>query len=381
MAMKYFAVVAGTIGIGIGIGIGAFVDRQAIESGWRQLSPEYRFAALGSFVILVSVIGILWFICTQNRLILAALQQRKDAEENVRRGGERARRRESEVSDFIKEKSKTLEGIENKIDQFLRDHPWIAGITDNGLLPNVPLCGLILSAAQEYFRDSDQNYSCTTEYIYSWFRPSPEKADARGSVTGTLDEFQDLIDFCQHTLRNEGLAFEILRKAIEMHPSGIRLAPLLCRMAVTRGDVASARRSADMIESVINWPEISRLFSWRGFQQYWFPKREHRFLSKNVSFIHSSSSALALFYAAAGDLRRETRYSSLATSCADQAGRHTDVIWYQFERNVFAGRRQEADELLPQLIERGELPHEFAYLGEVFPELRVRFTADNRVAG
>jgi hypothetical protein len=155
---------------------------------------------------------------------------------------------ERKVSGYLEDKTRKLDAMDNHLRKLLEDHPWIAGLTENNFIPKVPSCRAVLSTAIE-LHDQGKD-ALVYEFLFGWLK----KTDRVPRLEGTLDDFFDLIRFCERELCDEYLCVLILRAVAVEHESGGRVLPEYVRRLLRSGDYAAAKRAANLLRRIVERP-------------------------------------------------------------------------------------------------------------------------------
>lgn len=216
-------------------------------------SPAVKMIAGSIFGLLVT-----FFVFERWKRIESGLEElRKNQNAVVKEIQDAAKER---VNTYLDDKSRKIEALLSRVDRLTDEHPWLAAITENDLIPNVPSCKIILRTSIDFFNKG--KHSLLYEYLYGYLKQDDEKNKI--NLEGTLDDFLDLAEFCEQKLNDEHLGILALRSAYERTNLSFAVAPHYIRRLIRTNQVDNANTIAKKLRKYIFptwWQVISLSFS------------------------------------------------------------------------------------------------------------------------
>ena len=213
----------------------------------------------------------------------------------------------SDSEDLLKSKmdqvTNRAQSIEGKISDLIDKHPWVTDISEMEIIPDSPLCRVVLATAEELL--TTKAPLLCYEYLSAVLRNKSEM-----NLEGVSGDFLDLAAFCEIALQDSYLAYRAIAKGIDCSTSYSELVPYYLRLAVRHGDYRTASNMARAITRQIT-PSgfmnylIMRQMN-RGGALLYLPIAVERSRKRNSDV--ESLVSLALFQAAYGRRDRSDRF-------------------------------------------------------------------------
>jgi hypothetical protein len=232
------------------------------------------------------------------------------------------------------------QAIEGKISDLVDKHPWVEDISKMEIIPDSPLCRVVLATAEELL--ATRAPLLCYEYLSSILRTSSEI-----SLEGVADDFLDLSYFCGIALQDDYLAYRAIAKGIDCATAVNELTPYYLRLAIRHSVYGTATRTAHTIMSQVNPPGITHflvtLLTNRGGIMGYLPmfviERSRRRDSEAEAL-----ASLAIFEAAYGRKDRAARFLQKARKRSEGTGESVVLRSAAVEVALFSGPRKDAVE-------------------------------------
>lgn len=226
------------------------------------------------------------------------------------------------------------QAIESRLGSIMEQHPWIASITENELIPDASACRIVLITAEEFIRNG--KVALAYEYLFGWAAPLGARDK---KLEGTVADFMDLVDFCENTLNDEYLGILILDQAHLYAINRALFTPEYMKRLVRQGRMLDAVTVAEQLKGSINPSWSARMVNLlRG-----------RRLNMQAAYLARSYSALALFEAVNGRLGKAGKLMSKAKINATNAATDGEVKLVEAEIYAINGDFIHAQEILDGL--------------------------------
>lgn len=261
-----------------------------------------------------------------------------------------------QIEKFTETETRRLDQMHARLIRIREDHPWIVGLTENDFIPSVPSCRLVMITAKALLQND--KLSLAYEYIYSWLRGS----DKVGELEGTIEQYYDLIEFCEDQLRDRHLSLMIYQHINMSVVDRRAILPDYLRYMCITGHWGSA------LGLFAELRRIAMPSFWRKMRS---GSRVHP-LMMHPNYAFRAHAALSIYAASDGRYAEDAYHWSEAMRLAQAAdvslGANNFVEWAKVEREVMRGGRARAIDRIEEL--RGvAVPREFRYLCDMADEL------------
>jgi hypothetical protein len=239
------------------------------------------------------------------------------------------------VETYLKDKTRKIDAVDSRVSGLIEEHPWIAAITENELVPKVMSCRIVLITAEKFLEEG--KVGLLYEYLYSAVRSDD---DSQSKLEGTLDDYLDLVNFCDHKLEDDYLGYLIFSICYKNSGNSILISPDYLIRLIRFNNYGSAIRVSKQVKKAV-------------FTKWWgkiFPKSEYDALANRKRFVLRGLISLSLFEAFSGKEKESERILARATSLAKS--RTEDLISVQCanaERQAILGNYIEAADVLSDI--------------------------------
>lgn len=216
---------------------------------------------------------------------------------------------EDRVELYLTDKTRKVEAINSKVSNLIEEHPWVAGITENDIIPQVMSCRVVLITANKFFEEN--KIGLLYEYLFSCARKNNDKSLM---LEGSVDDFMDLIEFCDNKIYDRYLGFLFMKLCFNEINESIIIYPNYLLRLISFNKVNDAYHVYSKLKSIvmIKW--------WRRI----FFRSKVNVMSNRKTFMLKGFSSLAVFEAFIGKEKESDRMIKKAYSLAGD--RKNDLI-------------------------------------------------------
>ena len=243
------------------------------------------------------------------------------------------------IKTYFDDKTRNIEALNSKVDRLSEDHPWLVSITENDLIPNVPLCKIILKTAQNFLAQGKE--ALVYEYLYSYLQKQSDEKNQRTKLEGTLDDFFDLAEFCEQELDDEYLSFLVIRELYETYGFSLAVAPHYIRKLIRASYLDEAKKVSDRLRRYIlpSWWRIVLV------------KVSKKTLAIQPRYATNSLIALSLMESVQGNSKQAKHYAKKAEEEGNKIQAQCLVECGKAEGSLLLGEYEEASRLLSEIRE------------------------------
>jgi len=227
--------------------------------------------------------------------------------------------------------TRKAQAIENRIENLLEDHPWIADVTENEFLPDASSCRIVLRTVEELL--SKGKVPLAYEYLFSWAKGGGRNG---WSLEGTAEDFLALARFCEQEFGDEYLAYLVLAQGQRNALNGALLLPQFVRSSIWHGDADGTRIAVKSLRAQVA-PSPWHRFVW---------KLRRRSSYRGAGFVFDGLTALAIFDAVSGDQESSETLLTAAERYAAPMRAESEVLHARAEICVLRGDYEKAEKLL-----------------------------------